>query len=147
MARGRTESSRAAEAVEQRLVRGDDALDRRRLGLGLPLVELERAAEEDAVGAREHIARLALERVADLGLRKQDGELAADGVKRLVPEKLAGAEAGAVEDEPLRKRRDLRGSCELADLDPPAGDLHVPRQLAKEASDLDIQGVVAEQML
>ena len=39
---------------------------------------LERAAEHDPVGAREHVAGLAGEGVADLRLRQQDGELAAD---------------------------------------------------------------------
>ena len=46
-------------------------------GVGLPDAALERAAEQDAVGAREHVAGLAGEGVADLGLRQQDGELAA----------------------------------------------------------------------
>src|SRR6185369_15484773 len=87
-------SSGAAEGAEQALVRGDDAGDRLGLGRPVPLVELERAAEQDAVGAREHIARLDGEGVADLRLGQEDGELATGGAQLLVAEQGAGAEAG-----------------------------------------------------
>src|SRR3954471_3458290 len=90
-------SSGAAERREEPLVRGEDALDRRRLRRRVPLVELEGAAEQDAVRSREHVAGPAGKGVADLRLRLQDGELAARRVEVLVAEQLAAAQSGAVE--------------------------------------------------
>ena len=80
-----------------------DALDRRRVGRRVPLVELERSAEDDPVGTREHVAGPAGEGVAHLGLRLEDRKLAARGPKVLVAEQLPAAEAGAVEDEAFRE--------------------------------------------
>src|SRR3546814_4514938 len=59
-------------------MRGDDARDALGLGLGFPDVAFISAADDDPVGARKHIAGLAGEGIADLGLRDQDRELAAD---------------------------------------------------------------------
>src|SRR3954452_23135184 len=92
-------SSGAAEAGVEALVGCEDAGDRLGLRRGVPLVELERAAEDDPVGAREHVAGAAGEGVADLALRFEDGELAAGGPQLLVAEQFAAAEAGAVDDE------------------------------------------------
>src|SRR3954470_21154584 len=143
MARGRAESSGAAEAGEQRLVGGEDARDRRRLGLGRPLVELERAAEHDAVGPREHVAGLAGEGVADLRLRQQDGELAAGRPKLGIAEPGAGPAAGAVEYQRLRKGGDLGGRGEGAALEPAAGSEYVAHHLPQIAAGLDVHRVVA----
>src|SRR5688572_30455056 len=101
MAPAEPESSGAAKAGEQGLVRSDDPVGGRRIHLHRPIVELERASENDPVGPREHVAGAAREGVADLGLWKQDGKLSPRRPKLLVAEKLAGAEARAVEDEPL----------------------------------------------
>src|SRR3546814_11906736 len=68
----------------------------------------------DPVGARKHIAGLAGEGIADLGLRDQDRELAADRDQFHVAEQLARAEPGAVEDQSFGERRDLGGRSEAA---------------------------------
>src|SRR5512133_2923081 len=82
-------SSGAAETLEEALVTAQDALDRRRVGRRIPLIELERAAEDYAVGPREHVAGAAGEGVADIRLRLEDGELAASGAQVLVAEQVA----------------------------------------------------------
>src|SRR4051812_37753094 len=74
-------SSGAAEAFEEALLRADDAGDPVRLRSRVPLVELERAAQQDPVGPREHVAGAASERVADLRLRLENHELPARGVQ------------------------------------------------------------------
>ena len=109
-----------------------------RLRRRVPLVELERAAEDDAVGAREHVAGAAGEGIADLRLRLEDGELAARRMQVLVAEQVAAAEAGAVEDERFGQRRDIGGRREPPDLDLAAGDLHVADHLAEIAAGLDV---------
>src|SRR3546814_7900430 len=80
-------------------MRGDDARDALGLGLGFPDVAFISAADDDPVGARKHIAGLAGEGIADLGLRDQDRELAADRDQFHVAEQLARAEPGAVRSE------------------------------------------------
>ena len=84
------------------------------LGRRVPLVELERAAEEDAVGPREHVAGAAGEGVAHLRLRLEDRELAARRVQLLVAEQLAAAKAGAVEHQ--RSRASAAMSAGVANL-------------------------------
>src|SRR5690349_22875537 len=100
-------SSGAAEAREEALVGGDDAGDRRWIGRRVPHVALERAAEQDAVGAREHVAELTLRRVADVWLRLEDRELAADRVQLLIAEQVAAAEPGAIERQALWQGRNV----------------------------------------
>src|SRR5437763_1754361 len=102
-------SSGAAEAGEEALVIGDDVLDRRRLRRGVPLVELEGSAEDDPVGPREHVAGTSGQRIADLRLRLEDGELAARRPQVGIAEQIAAAQAGAVEDEALGQSGDVRG--------------------------------------
>src|SRR5690242_15413841 len=109
-------SSGAAEGREEALVVGDDALDRGGLGSRAPLIELERAAEDDPVGPGEHVAGAAGERVAHLRLRLEDGELAARRAQVRIAEQVAAAEARAVEHQLLGKRHDIAGRRELADL-------------------------------
>src|SRR3954462_13197904 len=82
-------SSGAAQRREEALMVGDDAGDGRRFGGRIPLVDLERAAEDDPVGAREHVAGTAGEGILPLRLRLEDGELAAGRVQVLVSEQLA----------------------------------------------------------
>src|SRR5207253_10122842 len=65
-------SSGAAEGGVEPLVRGENAGDGLWVRRRVPLVELERAAENDPIGAREHVARAAGEGIADLGLRFED---------------------------------------------------------------------------
>src|SRR5687767_12408162 len=108
MEAGRARSSRAAKAAEKGAMGFEDTGDSLRIRNRRPFVELEGPAEQDAVGARKHVPGLAIEGIANLRLRQQDGELAAGGPKALVAEKLARAEAGAVEDQALRQRRDFR---------------------------------------
>src|SRR4051812_17698737 len=90
-------SSGAAEGGEEALVVGEDAGDVRRLWGRVPDVELERAAEQDPVGTREHVSGAASVGVTDVRLRLQDGELAAHRLELGVAEQLPAAEAGAVE--------------------------------------------------
>src|SRR5690349_12403494 len=142
----RVTSSGAAERGEEALVDGEDAGDRVGLRGRVPFIDLEGAAEEDAVGAREHVA-VAEVGVIHLWLRLEDRELTARGMQVLVAEQLAAAEARAVEDQALGKRRQIRRACELADLDLAAGDLNIPEHLAKVAAGLDVHGVVAEHIL
>src|SRR6476646_8180198 len=137
-------SSSTAQSGEEGLVTGDDAGDRLRLGSRVPLVELERAAEDDAVRAREHVAGTAGEGVADLGLRLEDYELAAGGMQLLVVEQVAAAEAGAIEDQRFGQRGDVRRRRELAHLDLAASDLHVADHLAQVAAGLHVHRVVAK---
>src|SRR4051812_10424337 len=124
-------SSGAAEAREEALMVGKDPGDRRWLGSRVPLVDLERPAEDDAIGPREHVARAAAERILHLRLRLEDRKLAARRVQVLVAEQVATAEPGAVEDQVFGQGRNVGRSGELADLDPPAGDLHVADHLAQ----------------
>src|SRR3546814_16621864 len=109
MGRGRGKSSRAAETGEQLLVRRDDARDTFGLWFGLPNVSFVAAADDDSVGTREHIARLAGEGVVDLGLRDQDGKLAADREQVGIADEPARATPGGVEDESLVERCDIGG--------------------------------------
>src|SRR5689334_4987352 len=110
-------SSGAPEAREEALVALDHAGDRIGLRRRVPLIALERPAEQDAVGARKHVAELALRRVAHLGLGFEDRELAADRVKLLVAEQVAAAETGAVKYQFLRQAGDGRGFAEAAHFD------------------------------
>src|SRR6185503_5870424 len=118
-------SSGAAQRSVETLVRCDDALDGRWLGSRVPLVELERAAEDDPVGPGKHVAWPSGERVIHFGLRFEDCELSARRVQILVAEQIAAAEAGAVENQGFRERSDVRRSRELADFELAAGDLDV----------------------
>src|SRR5689334_14699094 len=136
-------SSGAAETGEEALVVGDDAGDVLGLRGRVPHVAFERAAEEDAVRAGEHVAEAPLCGVADLGLRLEDGELAADRMQVLVAEQVAATEAGAVEHQAFGKRGDIGGRRELAYLDPAAGNQNVAGHLAEVAAGLDIHRVVA----
>src|SRR5436305_8852063 len=102
-------SSGAAQAGEEGFVAGDDPSDGRRLGRRIPLVELERAAEDDPVGPREHVPGPAGEGVLHLRLRLEDRELTAGGTKILVVEQAAAAEARAVEHQTFRQRGNLGG--------------------------------------
>src|SRR3546814_11756206 len=72
MGRGRIKSSRTAESREKPLMRGDDARDAFGLGLGLPYIAFVAAADDDPVGAREHISGIAGEGVLDFGLGDQE---------------------------------------------------------------------------
>jgi hypothetical protein len=124
-------------------VRIDDAGDVGRLRLGLPLTAFESPAEDDSVGPREHVTGRSAEGVINLGLGEQNGELAAHGHEFLVAEQGAGAEAGSVKGESLGQRKDVARAVEAPDLDPAAGDLNVPNELAQEAAGLDIHGLEA----
>src|SRR5438270_8089854 len=119
-------SSGTAQRSEEALMAGDNAGDGRGLGRRVPLVDFESATEDDAVGPREHVAGTAGEGILHLRLRLEDRELAAGRMKVLIVEQVAAAEPGAVEDEALRQRSNIRGRRELADLEFRAGDLHVP---------------------
>src|SRR5689334_976106 len=92
-------SSGAAQPGEEGLVVAEDALDRCRLRGRVPHVTFVSAAKDDAVGPREHVPGAASDGVADLRLRLEDGELAADRLQLLIAEQVAAAEAGAVEDQ------------------------------------------------
>src|SRR4051794_18622972 len=110
----RRRSSGAAEAVEEALLAGEDTGDVRGLRSCVPLVDLERAAEDDAVGPRKHVAEVAERRILDFGLGLEDRQLAARRVHVLVVEKVAASETGAVEHEAIGQRGDVGGSPELA---------------------------------
>src|SRR5205809_44673 len=142
-ARRSATSSRAAEALEEALMVGNDPRDGRGFGRGVPLVELERAAKDDPIGPREHVARTTGERIADLRLRLENGKLAAGGTQVLIVEQVATPEPGAVEDEVLRQRADFGRSGKLADFDCAAGDLNVADHLSQVAAGLDVHRVVA----
>src|SRR4051794_7984672 len=131
-------SSGAAEAFEEALLRIDDPGDPVGLRCRVPLVELERAAEQDAVGAREHVTWAASECVADLRLRLEDHELPARRVKVRVAEQLAAAEAGTVQHQRFGKCGDICRLREAPHLDFAAGELHVAEHLAKVAARLHI---------
>src|SRR4029078_4891720 len=73
-------SSGAAEAVEEPLLAGEDARDIGLLRSRIPFIELERAAEDDAIRPREHVTEVAERSILDLGLRLEDRELAAGRV-------------------------------------------------------------------
>src|SRR3546814_20331782 len=75
MGRGRIKSSRTAESREKPLMRGDDARDAFGLGLGLPYIAFVAAADDDHVGAREHISGIAGEGVLDFGLGDQEDRM------------------------------------------------------------------------
>src|SRR3954469_6663366 len=92
-------SSGAAEAVEEALLARDDSLDRGRLGRGVPHITLECTAKDDSVGAREHVAGAAGQRVAYLRLRLEDRELAAHRLKLLVAEQVPATEPGTIENQ------------------------------------------------
>src|SRR3954466_6651047 len=79
----RAASSVAAQAGEEAFVGGDDAGDGLRVGRRVPLVELEGSTEEGAAGPGEHVAGPAGQRILHLGLRLEDGELAARRMKVL----------------------------------------------------------------
>src|SRR5688500_3736552 len=90
-------SGAAAEIAEKFLVRREDARDSRRVGSGGPDIALEAAAKDNAAGPREQNAPFARNGVAHVGLRTEDGKLAADRDHAFVPEQRARADAGAVE--------------------------------------------------
>src|SRR4051812_4740110 len=85
-------SSGTAEAFKELLLRADDAGDPVRLRSWVPLVELERAAQQDAVGPREHVAGAASQGVADLRLRFENHQLPARGMQIRVAKQVAAAE-------------------------------------------------------
>src|SRR3954469_11857523 len=116
-------SSGAAEAVEEALLAADDALDRGRLGRGVPHITLECTAKDDSVGAREHVAGAAGQRVAYLRLRLEDGELAAHWLQFLVAEQIAAAKPRTVEDQRFRKGCEIRRGGEPTHFELAAGDL------------------------
>src|SRR3954451_6359743 len=121
----RATSSAAAEAVEEALLRADDTINGRGLGGGVPLVDLECTPKDDAVGTREHVARAAGERVANLGLRFEDGELTAHRVQVQVTKEVAASKACAIENQGFRQRRQFDRRRKLADFEPAAGNLNV----------------------
>src|SRR4051812_7779611 len=136
-------SSGAAQPGEEGLMIGDNAGDGRRLGRRVPLIYLERAAEDDPVRPREHVPGASGEGILHLRLRLEDGELAARGVEILVSEQVTAAEPGAVEDETLGQRRNLGGRSELANLELATRDLHVADHLTEVASGFNVHSVVA----
>src|SRR5438445_8884172 len=103
-------SSGAAQAGEEGFVASDDPGDGRRVRSLVPLVELERPAEDDPVGPREHVAGAAGEGVTDFGLRLEDRKLAARRAKVLIAEQIVAAEAGAVEHQGFGQSGDVGGS-------------------------------------
>src|SRR3546814_21059188 len=117
-------------------MRGDDARDALGLGLGFPDVAFISAADDDPVGARKHIAGLAGEGIADLGLRDQDRELAAERDQFHVAEQLARAEPGAVEDQSFGERRDLGGRNEAAPRNTASRARHTAPTLAERTGRL-----------
>src|SRR5438270_4785467 len=118
-------SSGAAQPGEEGLMIGDNAGDDRRFGRRVPLIDLERAAEDDPVRPREHVPGTSGEGILHLRLRLEDGELAAPGVEILDSKQVTATEPGAVEEETLRQRHNVRRRSELANLELAAGDLHV----------------------
>src|SRR6476469_5710786 len=137
-------SSGAAQRGEEALMIGDDARDGRWIGRRVPPVDLERPAEDDAVGPREHVAGSTSEGILHLGLRLEDRELAAGGMQAGIAEQVAAAKARAVEDEAFGQDRDVGRSREPADLELAAGDEHVADHLAEIATGLDVHRVVAQ---
>src|SRR5215207_2193587 len=91
-------SSGAAELVEEAAMGQDDVRDVRGIGRRVPHVPLERAAKQDAVGSREHVAPPSRRGIKDFGLRLQHCELAANGPKIDVAEQVPRTYARAVED-------------------------------------------------
>ena len=65
-------SSGAAQSGEEVFVTINHAGDGRRFGRRVPLIKFERAAKDDPVGPREHVAGSAGERILDLGLRLEE---------------------------------------------------------------------------
>src|SRR5689334_14386171 len=106
-------SSGAAEGVEEALLRCDDAADVVRLRGRVPFVDLERAAEDDAVGPREHVAEVPERGILNLGLGLEDRELAARRMHLLIIEQVAAAEPGAVEYKGFGQRGYVGGRREL----------------------------------
>src|SRR5437868_13569449 len=126
----RAGSSGAAEAVEEALLAGDDPGDGGGLRGWVPLPALERAAEQDPVRAREHVAEVAQRGVADLWLRLEDRQLAAHRLELGVAEQVTAAEAGAIEHQRFGQRRDVGRSGEAPHLDPAPGEPNVALHLA-----------------
>src|SRR5688572_21523623 len=129
----RTTSSGAAEAAEEVAVGSDDPVDSRRDGRRVPHIALERAAQQDAVEAGEHVAPGSGGGVKHLRLRLQHGELATNGVELRVAEQVAGTDAGAVENQRLGQGCEISGRGESADRDLAPRAKHVRGQLTKEA--------------
>src|SRR5437870_12718230 len=98
-------SSGAEQAREEALVGSNDAGDRLRLRGRVPLIDLERSAEDDAVGSREHVFGAAGERVADLRLRFEDRQLCAGRVEAVVVEQVAVSKARGVDDQAFGQPR------------------------------------------
>src|SRR4029079_6158270 len=92
-------SSSAAEAVEEALVPRDQPRDRRRIGVGIEIIALGGAAEDDPVRPRKHVAGPATQRIANLGLRKQDRQLPFEWMQVLVAKQLSRSETGAIEHQ------------------------------------------------
>src|SRR3954453_6276870 len=135
-------SSGAAKGGEEALVDGEDARNCVRLRTRIPLIDFEGAAEEDAVGAREHVAIPEIG-VPNLRLRLENRELAPHRVKVGVTEQVATAKPGAVEHQAFRQRSNISGRSEPANLDLSAGNLHVANHLAEVAASLHVHRVVA----
>src|SRR5438309_473495 len=131
-------SSGAAQAPEEGFVAGDDLGDGRGVGSRVPLVELERAAEDDPVGPREHVAGPTGEGVADLALRLENRQLAARRAQVRVAEQFVAAETRAVEHQALGQSGDIGRSGEAPHLELAAGELDVADHLAETAPRLDV---------
>src|SRR5829696_1453207 len=110
-------SSRAAELIEEAAMGRDDVGDVRGIGRRVPHIPLERAAKQDAVGSREHVAPPSRRGIKDFGLRLQHCKLAANGPKLEVTEQVPRTYARAVEDQSLRQQRELGRGGELSKLD------------------------------
>jgi hypothetical protein len=96
------------------------------------------AAQQNAVPAREHVEIvLGQQRIIDLGLRLQDGQLPFHRREFAVAEQLACTQAGTVDDDRLRKRRDVGRRRKRPNVHTPAGISEVTQQRRKIDRRLD----------
>ena len=118
MGRAPTKRSALTEVGEQALVPGDNPRGLCRLGLQRPVSLLGGSAEDDCIGAGEHVKQFITgvdRQVIDVEIRGQEYQLAFDRCQFVITEKCLGTEAGAIENDGLLKCEQLRTVLEIAD--------------------------------
>src|SRR6185369_16447985 len=95
-----------------------------------PVAVVPRAAENDAVAPRKHVAAAEVA-IVDLGLRQQDFELTTHRLEFRIIKQLARTESGAVENNRLAQPRDLTPAAKLFHHHTPARDVEIAQQRAE----------------
>ena len=101
-----------------------------------PVTVVPRAAENDAVATRKHVAGAQVA-IINLGLRQHDLELTANRNQLFVVKQRARSETGAVENNGLAKPRDLAPAAKLFHDHFAARDIEVAQQGAEIDRRLD----------